>query len=95
MSAPVQPVGADGFATAQISVTSAATLIAAARPGRGEIQVMNTTATAVYLGGSGVTAANGHLLPGIIGASVTLKTTAAVYGIVASASATVTAAETF
>ena len=92
--------GAAAIAPAQVSVTSAATSIAAARtgvPGTGRVSVTitNTTTTAIYIGGSGVTTSTGALLPGIVGASLTLNTTAAVYGIVATGSATVTEIETY
>lgn len=94
---PVMPVGCDNIATAQVTVASTVggTPIAVARPGRGEIQITNTAATAVYLGIAGVTTATGTLLPGIIGATVVLKTTAAIFGIVASTSVLVTVLETF
>jgi hypothetical protein len=94
-----QPVGATNFAPAQVSVGTSATSIAAARAGaigtgRVSITITNTTTTPIFLGGSGVTATTGQLLPGIVGASVTLNTTAAIFGIAASA-ATVTEFETF
>lgn len=94
------PVGTASFSPAQVSVGTGATLIAAARTGavgtgRVSITVTNTSTTPVYLGGSGVTTSTGQLLPGILGASVTINTTAAVYGIVGTGTETVTEFETF
>jgi hypothetical protein len=82
------PVGYANFAPGQVaSVTSSATSICAARTGaagtgRGNITVFNTGANTIYLGGSGVTTSTG--LPLYPGGSVTLPTTAAIYGICAS-----------
>jgi hypothetical protein len=95
-----QPVGAAAFAATQVALSSTATSIVAARTGvagtgRVSVTITNTTTTAIYLGGSGVTTSTGTLLPGIVGASVTLNTTAAVYGIVATGTPTVTALETY
>lgn len=95
-----KPVGATNFATAQVSVTTTATSILAARTGvsgtgRISATVCNTTTTAIYLGGSGVTASTGQLLAGVVGACATFDTQTAIYGIVASGTATVGASETY
>lgn len=95
-----QPIGAAAFAATQVSVTSSATSILAARTGvagtgRVSATICNTTTTAIYIGGSGVTASTGSLLAGVIGACLTVNTTAALYGISGGSSATVTALETF
>src|ERR1700691_4560274 len=63
-----QPVGSASYTPAQVTVTTGATLIAAARTGvtgtgRISITVTNTTTTPIYTGGSGVTTTNGDLLP--------------------------------
>ncbi len=97
---PTTPVGAASLATGQVSVAATATSIATARTGapgtgRASITLVNTTTTAIYIGGSGVTTTTGQLLPGVVGASLTLNTTAAIYGIVATGTATVTELETF
>jgi hypothetical protein len=83
------------FATSQATVGSTATLIVAQRSGRDTVVVENTGTTAVYLGNSGVTISNGLLLPGVVGASVALETTDAVYGVVASGTQVVCAVENF
>ncbi len=70
------------IATNQATVATTATLIAAARTGRVSITIINGGTTDVLVGGSGVTTANGLLLTGTKGASVTINTSAAVYGIV-------------
>jgi hypothetical protein len=83
------------FATSQATVATTATLIVAQRSGRDTVVVENTGTTAVYLGNSGVTTSNGLLLPGVVGASVALETTDAVYGVVASGTQVVCAVENF
>jgi hypothetical protein len=100
--APEAPMGAASLATGQVSVgtTVGGTLIAAARTGvpgtgRASVTIVNTTTTAIYLGNTGVTTTTGQLLPGVVGASITLNTTAAIYGIVAASTATVTFSETY
>ncbi len=95
-----KPVGAATTTINQIAVQSSATLIAAARTGaigtgRVSITVTNTATTAVYIGTtSGVTSSNGMFLAPIAGASLTLDTTSAIYGI-ASGPETITYAETY
>ncbi len=92
---PTSGIGSANFATAQASVGATATSIVGARTGRGAVTVENHGTTAVYLGGSGVTAATGLLLPGVVGASVTIPTQAAVYGITATGTQAVSALETY
>lgn len=93
---PVSSAGSANLATGQVSVANTATLIAALRSGRQAITIVNTAATAVYLGNStGVTTSTGTLLPGIVGASVTMNTQSAIYGISATGSETVTEFETY
>ncbi len=85
------------LATGQVTVntTAGGVLIAAARATRREIVVTNTGTVPVYLGNSGVTTTTGHLLPGIKGASVSLRWTGALYGKTASGSQVVTYAEEY
>lgn len=83
------------FATNQATIGSTATLIVTQRSGRDTVVVENTGTTAVYLGNSAVTVSNGLLLPGVVGASIALETTDAVYGIVASGTQVVCAVENF
>jgi hypothetical protein len=95
-----QPVGSANLSTGQVSVGATATQIVAARTGtsgtgRISVTVVNAGTTPIYLGGSGVTTTTGTLLPGIVGASVTINTQAAVYGTTASGSQTVSEFETF
>lgn len=96
-----QPIGAASLATSQASIptTAGGTQIVAARTGasgtgRVAVTICNTGATAVYVGNSGLTATNGTYV-GPNGACLTLNTTAAVFGITASGTDAVTAAETF
>ena len=83
------------FATSQATIATTATLIVAARAGRDTVIIENSGTTAVYLGNSAVTTSTGLLLPGVLGASVSIETTDAVYGRVASGTQVVTAIETF
>lgn len=79
----------EDFTTAQVSVGTAATLIAAAQEGRDEVTIQQLGTTPVYLGPAGVTTANGFPLPGVVGASVTIPVTTAIYGVVQAGSQTV------
>lgn len=83
------------FKTAQATVATTATPIVAARAGRDTVIIENSGTTAVYLGNSTVTTSTGLLLPGVLGASISLETTDAVYGIVAAGTQVVTAIENF
>lgn len=90
--AAVNKGGASIF-TSQVAVTTAATLVAAARTGRQKISISSTSAVVFYVGPSGVTAANGFYVAAAAGATVTLDTAAAVYAIGAAA-VTLTVIET-
>lgn len=86
---------ANTLATGQVSVGNTATLIAAARAGRKSITIINAGTTDVYLGASGVATGTGLLLYGQKGAGITIDGGAAVYGIVASGSQTVSYLESY
>jgi len=87
--------GADNIATNQVSVTSAATAIVAARATRRSVLIINHGTTDVYIGGASVTTSDGILLTGTAGAAIGIGTTAAVYGIVVSSSQTVSYIENY
>ncbi len=76
------------IATGQVSVTSSASQIAPAA-GRNDITFTNNSTTPVYIGASGVTASTGDLLAGIVGASVTMDTSAPGSAITPTGTATV------
>lgn len=78
----VNAIGGAAIATGQVSVGTSPTLIVAARPGRQEVTVTPTASTVFYVGATGVTTTTGLYVPA--GQSVTIKTGAAVYGVVAS-----------
>lgn len=82
--------GAANFGTAQVALNSStATLIFAARTTRRSALVTNTsTSVTIYVGGASVTSGTGQ--PIALGNSLTIPSTAAIYGI--SASSTPTAA---
>lgn len=86
--------GGAGIATAQVAVSTAATLVAAARAGRQAVTITSTSAVVFYVGVTGVTTATGHYVAAAAGASITIPTAAAVYAVGASA-LTVTVLETF
>jgi hypothetical protein len=96
------PIGAANGATGQVSVGTAATLIAAARSGgvgvsRASITVTNTTGSDKLCIGftNAVTATTGECLPPIAGVSITLATTAAIYGVVPITAQTVSFVELY
>jgi hypothetical protein len=84
---PTVAIGASRLATGQVSVTTAPTLVAAARPGRFRVLVTVTAANTCAFGNAGVTTATGFPLQPVAGATVTLNTSADVY---AACSATTT-----
>lgn len=83
------------FKTSQATIAATATQIVAARAGRDTVIIEQTGAKDVYVGASDVTTSTGMLLPGVVGASISLETTDAVYGIVASGTQVVCAFENF
>ncbi len=88
--------GAANFAPAQISVGAAATQIVAARAGRQTVTLINTGATAFYIGPSpSVAPATGVLIPAGVGVSITLAYCGALYGVTVSGTASVSAYELY
>ena len=92
------PVGSAAFAASQASIGTSATQIVAARPGaagtgRIGVTLENAGSATVYFGASGVTTTTGMPLPA--GASATIDTQAAIYGIAASGTQTIGVMETF
>ncbi|MBB4200679.1 hypothetical protein GGD83_004508, partial [Rhodoblastus sphagnicola] len=64
------------IATGQVSVATSATQVVAARAGRKEVTIVNHATTAVYIGGSAVTAAAGLLLADVRGQCIVSGTSA-------------------
>lgn len=84
------PVNSTAFSADQVAVGTGATVIKAANTSRKYLAIKNIGANPVFIGGSGVTTGTGYSL----GVGVTLLmqesvTTAAVYGIVAGGTETV------
>ncbi len=77
---------ASSFNTNQVTVQStSATLIVAKNTGRKAVVITNLGTVAVYIGpNASVTTSNGQLLPGVVGASLSIPSTSAVWGIAAS-----------
>lgn len=93
-------VGSDGLVTGQnpsAANSAAGAQIVAARAGRRSVTITNVTGSqAVYIGGSGVTTANGFFLAGTVGAAITLAFTGAIFATTPGATAqTLSFAETF
>lgn len=86
---------ANTFATGQSTLGTTAVQVAAARTGRRSITIVNHSTTDVYIGGSGVTATTGTLLLGTKGASITLESTGAIYGITTAGTPTVSFMEEY
>lgn len=95
LPAPGTSIGTTQTATTQATVGTTATPVVASRAGRGLVTIVNTSTTDVYIGGAGVTTATGSLLPGTKGASLTLPSGAAFYGVVGTGTAVVTVLETY
>lgn len=87
--------GSPSLTCGQVSVTGSATQICAARAGRRAVIITQHGTTDVFLGGSGVGASDGLLLTGTAGAIQVIPGSAAVYGITASGSQTVSYAEIY
>lgn len=91
---PTRDYGSASIATSQTTVGTGNTQIVSARSGRMAVTIENLGTGAFYVGVTGVTTANGYLVPGVLGASVTIPTQAAVFGIAPVAQA-VSVLETF
>lgn len=91
---PMRQYGSASIATAQVTVGTSSTQIVAARSGRMSVTVTNNGTGAFYVGVTGLTTGNGYFVPGVSGASVTIPTQAAVFGIAPVAQA-VSVLETF
>ena len=76
-----------GFTPAQVTVASAATALLPADTTSTYREITNAGTTTVFIGGSGVTATTGYPVPA--GSRLPITTTAAVYGVTASGTATV------
>lgn len=87
--------GAGSIATAQVSVTTGNVSVVAARAGRASVTIINLGTVDVWLGATGVTTSTGILLLGVKGASVTIPTSAAVFGTTGSGTQTVAVLESF
>lgn len=87
--------GSPTIATNQVTVAATATQIVPARTGRGAVTIVNSGATDIFLGVSGVSVTTGVLLSGVKGASMTIPTSAAVFGIAATGTQVVSFLETY
>lgn len=92
--AATRSYGSAAIATSQVTVGTTATQIVPARSGRMAVTITMVGAGDVFVGPTGVTVANGALLLGTKGSSITIHTQGAVFGIGAVAQA-VSVLETF
>ena len=74
----------DKIATGQVTITTAATQIVAARKERDGVELSKLGSQNLFLGCSTVTAATGHLFAGTCGTTKIYPTSDAIYGITAS-----------
>jgi len=92
----VEQIVSDAVATGQVALNaSTPTLIAAARPGRQRITITNDSSIKVYIGGSTVATNSGDMIAATSGSAKTYHTEAALYGIAASGTPTVTYLEEY
>jgi len=83
-SVPIRAFGAPNIAHNQVTVTTSATQIIAARPERRSVLIISLGGVDVFLGGAAVQTTNGIPLAGVVGANVTINTNGVVYGRVTS-----------
>lgn len=83
---PVRPFGAPIWANAQVDVLVTQTTLLSARENRSSAMIVQLGTVPVYLGTGSptVSATNGILLAGVVGATVVINTTAAILGIAGS-----------
>lgn len=83
-------MAAPSFNAGQVSVGSSATKIVGGNESRHTVVITNLGSTAVYIGpNANVTSSNGQLLPGSVGASISIPTSGPVYGVASTGSQTV------
>lgn len=87
--------GSDDHASNQVSIADTATQIVGLRANRQGIVIINNSNTDIFIGDDTVTDTTGALLLGVKGSAITIETTAAIYGVVASGTATVSYMELF
>lgn len=87
--------GFGNIAVNQVSVQLTSTQIVAARSSRGAVTIVNHGTNPVYIGTGTASATTGLLLPGVVGASVTIPSNAQIAGIATGAAQTVSYLETF
>lgn len=88
--------GAPNLAIAQVSVATSDTAVVAARALRRSVTIQQVTGTQnVFCNQTTATAANGVVLPAVVGASFTFNTTSAIRCIAITGAQTVAVAETF
>lgn len=88
--------GAPNLSVSQVSVTTSDTAVVSARALRRAVTIQQITGTQnVFCNQTTATAANGLVLPAVVGASITLNTTSAVRCIAITGAQTVAVAETF
>jgi len=80
--------------TSKVTVGTTVTLLAASRPGRTQLILINEGTTDVRIGNKAVTSSTGALLSGVKGQTLVLETGSDVYGIVGAGTHAVSVIET-
>ena len=80
-------IGASTIGTNQGSATTTSAQAIPARAGRQSVTLVNESTTVIRYGAAGVSTATGAYLAGVVGASVTINTAAAVHAVVATGTA--------
>lgn len=80
-------MAAPSFATGQVTIgSSTPTLLVDHNQSRHAVLITNLGTTAVYIGLVNVTTTTGQILPGVVGASLTIPTVHSIYGIASTGS---------
>lgn len=83
------------LASGQVSVGTTSTQIVAARAGRSRVIISSAGGAVLYVGVTGVTTATGVYIGNAAGATITLETSAAVFGVIGTGTMTVSYIEEF
>lgn len=95
LAVPCSGTATSIIATGQVSVAATVTQVVPQRLGRGTIKITQLGTVAVFCGPTGITVLTGDLLPGTVGASVIIPTSAAVFCISSGAAQSVSFMEAY
>lgn len=78
----------ENYVYGQVAIGTVPTPISVMGDGRDEITIVNHSTVPIYIGDANVTTTTGVLLAGIVGQTLVIAATAALYGVVATGTAT-------